>query len=537
MDETDFIVIGAGSAGSIVAARLSEDPANRVTLFEAGGSDKHALISMPLTWMPASAMPRFTWGTKSQPEPFMDQRVLDLPRGRLMGGCGSIDGRMYIRGAAADYDAWRDRGLAGWGYDDVLPYFRRNESNWRGASAIHGGDGPISVVPMEPHPTLFPAYAEAARRLGYAAIDDFNGPAPEGFGIPDMMVRRGARHSSVRAYIDPARTRANLHIRSETLVRRVLFEGRTAVGVEYEQGGMVRTLRARREVVLCAGTFHSPHLLMLSGIGPAEDLRAHGITPVADLPGVGANLQDHPIALTFWAASQPVTFERELRADRLAWNILKWMLTGRGSPSQSPLTFQGFLRSGPEQQRPDLQFQASHVHYAARPWFPGIRKGAGHAISATAILLNPESRGRISLASADPRDLPKVALNFLQADGDRVRLRHAIHLVRDLLGTAPLSDYITGEMAPGPGAADNEAIDAWLRASSISGGHPVGTCAMGAGPGSVVDARLKVRGIHGLRVVDCSVMPDIVRGNTAAPAMMIAEKAADMILGRAPPKS
>lgn len=532
--ETDFIVVGAGSAGCVVAARLSEDGRSDVTLLEAGGSDRHPMISMPLAWMQTLAMPQFSWGTMSEPEPFLDNRVQPLPRGRVMGGCGSINGLMYIRGAAADYDAWRDKGLAGWGYDDVLPYFRRSESNWRGASDIHGGDGPVCVSPMRPHEELFPAFVETADRLGYPAAPDFNVPAPEGFGLPDVMVRKGVRHSTARAYIDPARNRPNLTVLSGMLVRRILFEGRKAVGIEYEQNGERRTLRARREVILCAGAFNSPQLLMLSGIGPAAQLREKGIDVQVDLPGVGENLQDHPIGLTFWQAAKNNTFENSLRIDRLAWNVLKWALTGRGSPSQSPLSVQAFMRSTPDQDRPDIQLQISHVSYAARPWFPGWRKGAGHVISAGAILLNPASRGRVSLDSADPHLVPRVLLNFLEAESDRVTMREMIRVMRRYFATAPISGFVSAETAPGPDADSDEAIDAWLRATVISGAHPVGTCAMGADKAAVVDASLRVHGVDGLRVVDCSVMPDIVRGNTAAPAMMIAEKAVDMILGKPP---
>jgi choline dehydrogenase len=533
MEEVDFIVVGAGSAGCVLAARLSEDPSCRVILIEAGGADKHPMISMPVAWMQTLAIPRFNWGTMSEPEPFLDGRVQPLPRGKVMGGCGSINGLMYIRGAAADYDAWREEGLEGWGYDDVLPYFRRCESNWRGASEIHGGNGPVTVSSMIPHKELSPALMATVEQLGYRGEPDFNVPAPEGFGLPDVMVRKGRRHSSVRAYIDPVRGRHNLRIVPKAFVRKIVFEGRRAVGIEFERGGQRQALRARREIALCAGTFNSPHLLMLSGVGPAGHLREQGIECVHDLPGVGANLQDHPIGLTFWQSARPNTFENDLRFDKLAWNAVKWTLTGKGTPAQSPLTIQGFMRSGPDQARPDVQLQVSHVSYEARPWFPGIRKGAGHVISSGAILLNPESRGRVSLASPDPAVLPRILLNFLEAEGDRRRMRQMIRFQRALFNTAPISEFIACELAPGPGADSDEAIDGWLRATVMSGAHAVGTCAMGTGPQAVVDARLRVSGIEGLRVVDCSVMPHIVRGNTAAPAMMIAEKAADMIRGRA----
>lgn len=535
MHETDFIVIGAGSAGCIVAARLSEQSGNRVTLFEAGGSDKHPMISMPLAWMQALAMPRFGWGTMSEPEPFLDGRVQALPRGKVMGGCGSINGLMYIRGAAADYDAWRAQGLTGWGYSDVLPYFRRSEANWRGPSEIHGADGPVTVSPMEPEKRLFPAFLETAKQLGHKSEPDFNVPNPEGFGLPDVMVRKGVRHSTARAFIDPARGRPNLQVVTGATVKRILIEGRKAVGVEYVEHGVTKTLMARREVILSAGAFHSPQLLMLSGVGPGSALLANGIDPVVDLPGVGENLQDHPIGLTFWNTNKVPTFERELRLDRLAYNVLKWQLTGRGTPAQSPLSIQGFMRSGPEQDRPDFQLQISHTSYAAAPWFPGWRKPVDPTFSAGAILLNPESRGSVRLAGPDIASQPRILLNFLAAEGDRARMREMVKFMRIFFATAPISHFVSDEAAPGAGAASDEAIDAWLRATVMSGAHPVGTCAMGTGADSVVDAELRVRGVEGLRVVDCSVMPDIIRGNTAAPVMMIAEKAADLILGRAPP--
>ena len=535
MEDTDFIVVGAGSAGCVLAARLSEQPGVRVCLLEAGGSDRSLMIAMPLAWMQAQAMPRFGWGNESEPEPFLDNRRLPLPRGRLLGGCSSINGTMYIRGAAADYDGWRDAGLSGWGYADVLPYFRRAETNWRGESAEHGGHGPLHVTPMRKHPELFPAFLAAAESLGYPPCPDFNLAEPEGFGIADCTIRDGRRDSTPRAYLDPAQGRPNLRIETGALVRRVLFEGTKAVGVEYEQGGEVKQLRAKREVVLSGGAFNSPQLLLLSGVGPAAALRDLGIPVVADLPGVGENLQDHAIALSFWRAARPNSFDGELRLDRLAGNVLRWMATGKGTPAQSPLTIQGFLRSGPAADRPDIQFQVSHVSYEAKPWFPGWRKGAGHQISAGAILLNPASRGHVRLASPDPRDLARIQLNFLAEESDLATLRESIRLQRRFFTSDAARPWVAAELAPGAEAASDAAIDGWLRATVMSAAHPTSTCAMGIGPQAVVDATLKVRGVEGLRVADASVMPDVIRGNTNAPAIMIAEKASDMLLGRAAP--
>ncbi|MBO9669977.1 MAG: GMC family oxidoreductase N-terminal domain-containing protein [Sphingobium sp.] len=526
----DFVIIGAGSAGCVLANRLSEDPTNKVILLEAGGECRHPLIDMPLTWMQAAANRRFIWGNESEPDPARLGRTEPVPRGKVLGGSSSINGTMYVRGAALDYDAWAASGLNGWNYADVLPYFKRSEHHWRGETTEHGGTGPMYVSPMRPDPVLFPAFAETAEGLGYNVVPDFNVAAPEGFGMPDCTIKDGRRHSTARAFLDAAKRRANLKVETNAQVTRIIVEDGRATGVEYMRNGQTHFVWVDREVVLSAGAINSPQILMLSGIGAAAHLKETGIEPLLDLPGVGANLQDHPIALSFWAASKPVTFDSKIRLDRLVGSFLQWQLTGKGTMSQSPMSIQGFLRSSPAQDRPDWQFQIVHSSYAARPWFPGWRKGAGHQFSLGVLLLNPESRGSVTLRSLDPADLPKVQLNFLSADGDVVRLRDAVRFMRKFMTASPANELVGAELAPGESITDaDEAIDGWNRATVMSGGHAACTCSMG----TVVDATLKLRGIDGLRVVDASVMPNLIRGNTNAPVIMIAEKAADMILKKA----
>jgi choline dehydrogenase len=529
----DYIIVGGGSAGCVLAARLSEDAATRVLLLEAGPSERgNFKMRIPLAWRETFMDPAVSWGFKTEPEATADGRVVPAPRGRVLGGCASVNGMMYSRGCRADYDAWARAGLAGWGYDDVLPYFRRSESNWRGASQWHGGDGPLSVARHECDDFVYPRLIATAEKLGFRHLDDFHGPDFEGFSAPDFNVHRGERASTAARFLRPAMRRPNLEVLTDALVRRIRFDGRRATGVEYEVGGERREARAARAVVVAAGAFNSPQLLMLSGIGPAAELGRHGIAVLQDLPGVGRNLQEHQSIGIIYEASGPFTFERELRLDRLARAALRWQLFRSGPLAGLPVSAQGFVRTDPALASPDLQMLVSPVSMAARPWFPGWRAGAGHVFSIAGVLLKPASRGAVTLRSADPRDAPVIRLNLLQAEADRIAFRRMLRFVRRFFATEPAAALVRAERLPGPAVQSDAEIDAHVRRSVATAMHPTSSCALGIDERAVVDLKLRVRGVEGLYVADASVLPTIVSGNTNAPAIMVAEKAADLIRGR-----
>jgi choline dehydrogenase len=439
---------------------------------------------------------------------------------------------MYSRGAAADYDEWAAAGLAGWGYRDVLPYFRKSERNWRGSSAFHGGDGPLTVARHVPDGVIYPRMMGAAGALGFKQLDDFHGPDSEGFSVPDFTVHRGERASTAVRFLRPASRRPNLTVITKALVHRLLLDGGRVRGVEYAVGGSTRTIDCDREVILAAGAFGSPHILLLSGIGPAGGIEPHGIRVVHDLPGVGANLQEHQSIGMMYQARGPITFDARLRADRLALDVLRWMLFRTGPIAGLPVSVQGFVRTSPELNRPDLQMLVSPVSMLARPWFPGWRAGAGHVLSVACVLLHPASRGRVSLRSADPAAAPRILLNLLQAPEDRRAFTRMLRFARRFFATDEAQKVVRNELIPGARLQSDAELEGFARANVRTAMHPTSSCAMGVGDDAVLDAQLRVRGIEGLRVADASAMPAIVGGNTNAPVIMIAEKAADLILGR-----
>ncbi|AJP71371.1 GMC family oxidoreductase [Sphingomonas hengshuiensis] len=529
-DRYDYIIVGAGSSGCVLADRLSADPANRVLLIEAGGSEKGHLTEMPLAWFRAMLSPAIGWGYMSEPEPYADNRRIPVPRGKVIGGSGSINGMMYSRGAPADYDQWAQLGAKGWSWADVLPYFRKSEANWRGESVHHGGSGPLTVNRNAPHPIIHPAIVAAAGRMGFAELDDFHGDTQEGFSSVDITTHRGRRGSSAARFLRPAMARPNLTVVDQALTTRVIVEQGRAVGIAYDREGTSHVAHADREVILSAGTFNTPQLLLLSGIGPAEALRDLGIAVVHDLPGVGQNLQDHASIRGLYEASGPITFDRELRLDKMAIAAARWHLLGTGPLTQMPIGAQGFVRTREGLERPDLQMLVSSVAMDAQVWMPGWRKRRGDYLAVASVLLHPESTGSVTLRSPDPRDKPAIRFNLLATEGDRAAFRRIVRFVRTLFAQPEAAALVKAEVQPGGAVQTDAEVDAFVRQVIGTAMHPTSTCAIGP----VVDPQLRVHGIAGLRIADCSVMPAIVGGNTNAPAIMIAEKAADMILGKMP---
>ncbi len=528
----DYIVVGAGSAGCVVASRLAEDPSLKILLIEAGGRDRHPLMAMPLACGQIFYNPALNWGFETEPEPFADNRRLNRAAGKVIGGGSSINGMMYSRGHPRDYDQWAQLGCAGWSYADVLPYFKRAENNWRGVSEAHGGAGPLSVSRHVPD-AAYVKIAETARRLGYPVSDDFERDTPDGFGVTDFTTHRGRRASTARRYLYPALRRGNLTLLSETQTTRLLFDGQRAIGVEVAKKGAVSTIYADGEVIVSGGAYNSPKLLMLSGIGPADDLRALGLKVVQDLPGVGQNLQDHPgVALTFNPKDR-LPFDIQIRLDRLTLSVMQWGLSGGGVVAGLPFTAVAFCRTRPELERPDLEFLFSPAALNARVWFPGWRRLIRSSIGVSTWLMRPESRGWVKLRSADPKDNPRIQLNLLTDPRDCETLLKGLRMVRAFMATEPAASLVTGELTPGAEAQSDEALVAHIRAVIRTAQHPTSTCMMGQGPEAVVDAELKVHGVSNLRVIDASIMPAIVGGHTNAPTIMIGEKGADLVRGRA----
>ena len=527
MINCDYIVVGAGSAGCVVANRLSADPGTRVLLLEAGPRDNYLWIHIPIGYGKTMFHPLYNWGFHTDPEPGTNNRKIYWPRGRGLGGCSSINGLIFVRGQHEDYDRWAAAGNKGWGWKDVMPYFLRSEDNSRGASEYHGVGGPVACTDIRDKHELIEAVLRGATEIGIPRNDDFNGATQEGAGYYQLFTRNGLRSSSATGYLKPVRDRANLDVQTDAHAMGVIFEGTRAVGVRYRQGGVVKEARASREVILSAGALQSPQLLQLSGIGPGALLQSHGIPVVKDLPGVGENLQDHLQLRLMYKCTKPITTNDDLASLPRRIKIgLQWLLYRTG-PLGIGINQGGiFARALPESKTPDVQFHVATLSAdlagaKPHPW-PGF--------TFSVCQLRPESRGTVRIRSNDPFEAPSMKPNYLSAELDRRCAVAAVKLARSLVSTEAMKPYVAEEYKPGSGAKSDDDLLEFARNYGATIFHPSGTCKMGSDPMAVVDDQLRVHGVSGLRVVDCSIMPTLVSGNTHAPAVMVAEKAADMVL-------
>ncbi len=534
MDRHDYVIVGAGSAGCVLAYRLSERPDLRVLVIEAGGPDTDPLIHIPLGLGRMHDKRAHDWGLDTEPEPELGDRVIEAMRGKVLGGSSSINVMAYVRGHRGDYDRWAQKGATGWSYADVLPYFRRMETWEEGADRFRGGGGPLHTTRARSRDPLWDAWIEAAEATGVGFTEDYNGERQEGLGRSQATIHEGRRNSAARAFLRPAAKRPNVTVLTNAHARRIVMDGTRAAGVEFVHGGEIRTARAEREVVLSGGVFNSPQLLMLSGIGPADHLSETGIETVIDSQQVGKNLQDHLAVMPLATRPAAGPFRDDMRLDRMAVSMVQAHLFGTGPATVLPGGLHGFVKTRPELAVTDIQFLFRGAPPDARLWFPGIRPPYEDGFGLRPVLLHPESRGEVLLRSADPMDKVRIIQNFLTAPEDLETLRRGVHAARELLHHGALDAFRGRETAPGPEARTDGQIDDWIRRTAVTAHHPSCTAAMGTSERAVLDPECRVRGAENLRVVDASSMPDLVSGNINAAVMVIAEKASDHILGRTP---
>lgn len=520
----DYIIVGAGSAGCVLANRLTENERHSVLLLEAGSKDNLKEIHIPAGFS-SLFQSDVDWNYSTEPEPHLNNRKLYWPRGKVLGGSSSINAMIYIRGHQQDYEQWAEQGNEEWGWEDVLPYFKKAQNQERGADNFHGVGGPLNVADLRDPHVLSHVFLQAAQEVGYSANPDFNGARQTGFGYYQVTQRRGQRRSTAVAYLNPAKKRANLQVETNAQTKRVTFEGKQATGVVYQKNGTEITAQANREVIVCGGAINSPQLLLLSGVGPAGELQQRGIPIIQDLPGVGKNLQDHTAVSVAYNLQQKISLKH---AETLP-QYFKYFVLRKGMLTSNIAEAGGFVRLNPESRTPELQFIFAPVFYInhgfTRPRHDGFTLGP--------ILLNPKSRGQITLNSPDPSAKPTISANYLADEQDMTTMLEGFKVVRRIGQAGAFAEYRGDEYLPGRATQSNEDIRTYLRDNVFSLYHPVGTCKMGVDPMAVVTPRLAVHGVRGLRVVDASVMPIIPSGNTNAPTIMVAEKAADMILADA----
>ena len=524
----DYIIVGAGSAGCVLANRLSEDSSNKVLLLETGGSDKSIFIKMPTALSIPMNTDKYAWQFHTQPEPYLDNREMHCPRGKVLGGSSSINGMVYVRGHAKDFDEWQQHGANGWDYQSCLPYFQKAESFYLGENAYRGGNGPLGVNNgNEMQNPLYTTFIKAGVEAGYASTDDYNASQQEGFGPMHMTVKNGVRSSASREYLDPVKSRSNLTVITGALAQKVILDGKKATGIEYKVNGNVQTAHAAKEVVLSAGPIGSPHILQLSGIGDKDILEKAGVEVKHHLPGVGQNLQDHLEFYFQYKCKQPFTLNRKLGLISKGLIGAKWLFTRKGLGATNHFESCAFIRSKPGVEWPDIQyhFLPAAMRYDGRSAF------AGHGFQVHVGHNKPKSRGSVTIQSANPEQPPQILFNYLQHKDDIEGFRACVRLTRDIIEQSAFDDYRDEEIQPGKHIQTDEEIDAFVRQAVESAYHPSCSCKMGEDDMAVVNSNTQVHGIEGLRVVDSSIFPTVPNGNLNAPTIMVAEKAADIILG------